>query len=137
MEGEGAAVYFRALPALFTDKVADLPAFSFERRARRLPADPVNACLSLCYALLTRACATALEIAGLDPWAGLYHADRPGRLSLALALDFMEPLRPILADSTVLTALNNGELAPGDFITAGPGCNLLGEIDSYPHYRPR
>lgn len=36
----------------------------------------------------------------------------------------MEPLRPILADSTVLTALNNGELAPADFITAGPGCNL-------------
>lgn len=122
VEGEGAAVYFRALPCLFTDKVADLPAFAFERRSRRPPADPVNACLSLCYALLTRACATALEIAGLDPWAGLYHADRPGRP--ALALDFMEPLRPILADSTVLTALNNGELAPGDFITAGPGCNL-------------
>lgn len=122
VEGEGAAVYFRALPALFTDRVATLPAFSFERRSRRPPADPVNACLSLCYALLTRTCATALEIAGLDPWAGLYHADRPGRP--ALALDFMEPLRPILADSTVLTALNNGELAPADFITAGPGCNL-------------
>lgn len=122
VEGEGAAVYFRALPALFTDRVAALPAFSFERRSRRPPADPVNACLSLCYALLTRTCATALEIAGLDPWAGLYHADRPGRP--ALALDFMEPLRPILADSTVLTALNNGELAPADFITAGPGCNL-------------
>lgn len=122
VEGEGAAVYFRALPSLFTDKVAELPAFSFERRSRRPPADPVNACLSLCYALLTRACATALEIAGLDPWAGLYHADRPGRP--ALALDFMEPLRPILADSTVLTALNNGELSPSDFVTAGPGCNL-------------
>jgi CRISPR-associated exonuclease Cas4/CRISPR-associated protein Cas1 len=122
VEGEGAAVYFRALPALFTDKVAALPAFSFERRSRRPPADPVNACLSLCYALLTRACATALEIAGLDPWAGLYHADRPGRP--ALALDFMEPLRPILADSAVLTALNNGELTPADFITVGPGCNL-------------
>lgn len=67
VEGEGAAVYFRALPALFTDRVAALPAFSFERRSRRPPADPVNACLSLCYALLTRTCATALEIAGLDP----------------------------------------------------------------------
>lgn len=122
VEGEGAAVYFRAFPGLFTDKVAGLPAFQFDRRTRRPPADPVNACLSLCYALLARVCATALEIAGLDPWAGLYHADRPGRP--ALALDLMEPLRPILADSTVLMALNNGELGPGDFITVGPGCNL-------------
>jgi CRISPR-associated endonuclease Cas1 len=115
-------VYFRALPSLFTEKVAEFPAFAFDRRTRRPPADPVNACLSLCYALLTRTCATALEIAGLDPWAGIYHADRPGRP--ALALDFMEPFRPILADSTVLTLLNKGELSPGDFVTAGPGCNL-------------
>jgi CRISPR-associated endonuclease Cas1/CRISPR-associated protein Cas4 len=122
VEGEGAAVYFRALPSMFTEKVAEFPAFAFDRRTRRPPADPVNACLSLCYALLTRTCATALEIAGLDPWAGIYHADRPGRP--ALALDFMEPFRPILADSTVLTLLNKGELSPGDFVTAGPGCNL-------------
>ncbi len=122
VEGKGAAVYFRAFPSLFTDKVTGMPDFGFDRRSRRPPADPVNACLSLCYALLARTCATALEIAGLDPWAGLYHADRPGRP--ALALDLMEPLRPILADSTVLTALNNGELSPSDFITVGPGCNL-------------
>jgi len=122
VEGEGAALYFRAFPSLFTEKTAALPAFAFERRSRRPPADPVNACLSLAYALLTRVCANALEIAGLDPWAGVYHADRPGRP--ALALDFMEPLRPVLADSAVLTALNQGELTPDDFVTVGPGCNL-------------
>jgi CRISPR-associated endonuclease Cas1/CRISPR-associated protein Cas4 len=122
LEGEGAALYFRAFPGMFADKAAALPAFAFDRRSRRPPADPVNACLSLAYALLTRAISTKLESAGLDPWAGLYHADRPGRPSLAL--DLMEPLRPILADSAVLTALNQGELAPSDFVTTGPGCNL-------------
>lgn len=122
MEGEGAALYFRAWPGLLNEKAASLPAFAFDRRSRRPPADPVNACLSLCYALLTRTVATALEVAGLDPWAGLYHVDRPGRPSLAL--DMMEPLRPILADSAVLTAINQGELAPKDFVTMGPGCNL-------------
>lgn len=122
LEGEGAALYFRAFPEMFADKAAALPAFAFDRRSRRPPADPVNACLSLAYALLTRAVATTLESVGLDPWAGLYHTDRPGRPSLAL--DLMEPLRPILADSAVLTAINQGELAPGDFVTAGPGCNL-------------
>lgn len=121
-EGEGAAIYFRAWPKLLNEKATSLPEFGFERRSRRPPADPVNACLSLCYALLTRAVSTALEVAGLDPWVGFYHTDRPGRPSLAL--DMMEPLRPILADSAVLTVLNQGELGPRDFVTIGPGCNL-------------
>ena len=105
-----------------TGRAVGLPAFAFDRRSRRPPADPVNACLSLAYALLTRAVATTLETAGLDPWAGFFHSDRPGRP--ALALDLMEPLRPVLADSAVLTTINQGELRAGDFVTAGPGCNL-------------
>lgn len=122
MEGEAAAIYFRSLPSLFTEAVAALPAFAFERRNRRPPADPVNACLSLAYALLARTITAALTAVGLDPWKGLYHVERPGRP--ALALDLIEPWRPILADSAVLTALNNGELGPGDFIHAAGGCNL-------------
>jgi CRISPR-associated exonuclease Cas4/CRISPR-associated protein Cas1 len=122
LEGEAAAAYFRAFPRLFTETASALPAFDFARRTRHPPADPVNACLSLCYALLTRAISTACEIAGLDPWIGLYHVERPGRP--ALALDLMEPFRPILADSAVLTAVNNGELGPDDFIRSGPGCAL-------------
>lgn len=122
IEGEAAALYFRALPHLFTEAVAALPAFAFDRRNRRPPADPVNACLSLAYALLTRTFASALSIAGLDPWKGVYHVERPGRP--ALALDLIEPFRPLLADSAVLMALNNGELAPADFVFAAGGCNL-------------
>ena len=122
MEGEAAALYFRAFPRLFTEAVAALPAFAFERRNRRPPADPVNACLSLAYALLARTFNAALTAVGLDPWKGVHHVERPGRP--ALALDLIEPYRPILADSAVLTALNNGELAPGDFVYAAGGCNL-------------
>ncbi len=122
LEGEAAALYFRALPELFSPTVAALPAFAFERRNRRPPADPVNACLSLAYALLTRTFANAIAIAGLDPWKGLYHVERPGRPSLAL--DLIEPFRPVLADSAVLMALNNGELAANDFVFAAGGCNL-------------
>ena len=122
IEGEAASLYFRAVPALFSEAVAALPAFSFENRNRRPPLDPVNACLSLAYALLTRTMSMALVSVGLDPWKGLYHVERPGRPSLAL--DLMEPFRPILADSAVLTALNNGELAPDDFVGSAAGCNL-------------
>lgn len=122
IEGEAAAVYFRSFSNLFTQAVVDLPEFNFARRNRRPPADPVNACLSFCYALLTRTWNNSLSIVGLDPWKGLWHVERPGRPSLAL--DMMEPYRPIVADSTVLMALNNRELAPGDFVTSAGGCNL-------------
>ena len=121
-EGEAASLYFAALPDTFTEAARALGTFDWTKRTRRPPADPLNACLSLAYALLVRVTATALEIAGLDPWAGLYHVERPGRP--ALALDVMEPLRPILADSTVLMAVNNGELGPGDFVRAAGGCAL-------------
>jgi CRISPR-associated exonuclease Cas4/CRISPR-associated protein Cas1 len=122
LEGEGAALYFRALPSLFTDEVGRLPAFQFERRNRRPPADPVNACLSLAYAILTRTFTAALTAVGLDPWKGLYHVERPGRP--ALALDLIEPYRSILADSAVLMALNNGEIGPDGFVHAAGGCAL-------------
>lgn len=121
-EGEAAAVYFSHLPKLFNERVALQPAFDFHGRNRRPPADPVNACLSLVYALLVRVVAAALTAVGLDPWQGFYHRPRPGRP--ALALDLMEPLRPVLADSAVLMALNNGELAAEDFVSVAAGCNL-------------
>jgi CRISPR-associated exonuclease Cas4/CRISPR-associated protein Cas1 len=53
----------------------------------------------------------------------LYHVERPGRPSLAL--DMMEPFRPILADSTVLMAVNNGEIGADAFIQSGGGCALM------------
>ena len=48
------------------------------------PADPVNAMLSLAYAMLTRHVTVALASAGLDPWRGFCHAPRYGRPALAL-----------------------------------------------------
>jgi CRISPR-associated endonuclease Cas1 len=44
---------------------------------------------------------------------GFYHIGRASRP--ALALDAMEPLRPLLADSAVLAALNRGEMEIDDF----------------------
>ncbi len=122
VEGEAAAIYFRGFPSLLTESARAFPEFGFGARNRRPPADPVNACLSLAYALLARSCAAALSVAGLDPWKGLFHVEKPGRP--ALALDLMEPLRSIIADSVVLMAINNGELGPNDFVTAARGVNL-------------
>ncbi|RMF67227.1 MAG: CRISPR-associated endonuclease Cas1 [Alphaproteobacteria bacterium] len=117
LEGEAAALYFRHFEAMIAPARRIFPAFRFDRRSRRPPVDPVNALLSFCYALLTRSWLVALSAIGLDPYRGFYHAERYGRP--ALALDLMEPFRPILADSVVLTLINNREIGPGDFIRRG------------------
>ena len=70
-------------------------------------------------------CASALEGAGLDPYIGFLHADRPGRRSLAL--DLMEELRPVVVDRFVLTAINNRMVSPKDFDLLESGEVRLGD----------
>ncbi|MGD9535546.1 MAG: CRISPR-associated endonuclease Cas1 [Alphaproteobacteria bacterium] len=126
LEGEAAAVYFRHFERLLSPPRAAeqgaLPAFRFDKRNRRPPEDPVNALLSLGYALLARTWHVALAAAGFDPYLGFYHRPRHGRP--ALALDMMEPYRPLLADSSVVNAINNGEVKADDFVYSGPACAL-------------
>jgi CRISPR-associated exonuclease Cas4/CRISPR-associated protein Cas1 len=121
-EGEAAARYFRLFTTMLGETARDFPAFAFEKRTRRPPADPVNAMLSFAYSLLSRTWLNALSAVGFDPYLGLYHRPRFGRP--ALALDMMEPFRPILADSTVIQVINNGEVKADGFISAGPSVNL-------------
>lgn len=119
-EGEGAALYFSAFSSML--KTGELPEFAFSTRNRRPPRDPVNALLSFAYALLAKECLVALWAEGLDPWWGLYHQPRHGRP--ALALDLMEPFRPILADSVVITAINTGMVGAKDFVVNANGCAM-------------
>ena len=119
-EGLAAATYFAAFSSML--KTGELPEFDFAARNRRPPKDPVNALLSFTYALLVKECLVALWSEGLDPWWGLYHRPRHGRP--ALAIDFMEPFRPILADSAVITCINTGMVKPRDFITNRNGCAM-------------
>ena len=119
-EGQAAACYFAAFGSML--KTGELPDFDFTSRNRRPPKDPVNALLSFTYALLVKECLVALWSEGLDPWWGLYHRPRHGRP--ALALDFMEPFRPIIADSVVITAINTGMVKPRDFETNTHGCAM-------------
>ncbi|MEQ1828171.1 MAG: CRISPR-associated endonuclease Cas1 [Pirellula sp.] len=96
--------------------------FDFEGRNRRPPRDPVNAMLSLGYSLLAKDLAIACTSVGLDPYMGYYHQPRFGRASLAL--DLMEPFRPLVVDSTVITAINNRMIAPEHFVSAGDAVAL-------------
>lgn len=107
LEGSGSALYFGVLGRLLKGS------WRFERRQRRPPRDPVNALLSLGYVLLMNQVASAVSVVGLDPYVGFLHSSQFGKP--ALALDVMEPFRPLVVDSVVLTLLNNGMLSSRDF----------------------
>ncbi|GAB1410418.1 CRISPR-associated endonuclease Cas1 [Desulfovibrionales bacterium] len=121
-EGTAASRYFGQFASMLKQDGPESWQFDFVSRNRRPPKDPVNAMLSFAYAMLVREWTVALSAVGLDPYRGFYHQPRFGRP--ALSLDMMEPFRPIIADSVVITAINNGEVQQDDFIQAVGSCNL-------------
>lgn len=106
-EGRAAAYYFEGMRSFFT------PEWGFEKRAYYPPPDPANALLSFTYTLLLKDIEAKIQIVGLDPYLGFFHAlgyNRP-----ALALDIMEEFRPTVADIVVLTLVAQGDITPDDF----------------------
>jgi len=109
-EGMGSQQYFSVFFLLLKQQRQH---FAFITRSRRPPRDPINCLLSFLYALVRHDCIAALTAAGLDPFVGFLHADRPNRPSLAL--DLMEEFRPWLADRLAVTLINRQQIVPGHF----------------------
>jgi CRISPR-associated protein Cas1 len=116
VEGTAAHRYFSAFGEMLRAGPDGLTTFEFRYRNRRPPRDPVNALLSLAYAMLTREWTVVAQSVGLDPYLGFYHQPKYGRP--ALALDLMEEFRPLVGDSLVLTVVNNGEITAEHFVEA-------------------
>jgi CRISPR-associated protein Cas1 len=103
-EGASAAVYWEAW------KDPSLIGNEFRGRTGRGAGDPYNQALNLGYAILSSYIWNAIVIAGLEPYAGMLHTDRPGKPSLVL--DIMEEYRPWCVERPVLrlkTHLHNTE----------------------------
>jgi CRISPR-associated endonuclease Cas1/CRISPR-associated protein Cas4 len=124
IEGSIAAAYFGRFSTLLRPRDFDAQ-WDFSSRNRRPPRDPVNALLSFGYAMLAKECTVALLSEGLDPWWGLYHQPRHGRP--ALALDIMEPFRPAIVDSAVISAINTGMVQRASFDIGSSACILKPE----------
>jgi CRISPR-associated protein Cas1 len=122
-EGNAAAIYFAHFAGMFKEGVKEIGArFNANGRQRRPPPDPVNSIISFAYSMLTNECVAALRLASLEPTIGSLHATRPGRP--ALALDLMEPFRPLIADSVAVSAINRNELTEGHFLDTASGCAM-------------
>jgi hypothetical protein len=123
LEGTAARLYlqrFTGMPS--SSGELDVDGFGRNGRVRRPPPDPVNALLSFVYALLVKDLTVTLRQVGFAPYVGVFHRPRCGRP--ALALDLAEEFRPLVADSTVVQVINNGEVRPPHFTRRAGGCQL-------------
>jgi len=109
-EGLASSQYFSVFSLMLKQQ---RESFSFKARSRRPPRDRINCLLSFLYALVRHDCIAALTAAGLDPFVGYLHVDRPNRPSLAL--DLMEEFRPWLADRLAITLINRQQIAVDHF----------------------
>lgn len=106
-EGAASARYFAAWANFLPE------AFPFERRSTRPPQNPVNACISFGATLLYHEMVSFLHAHGLDPALGMLHTTEDGRWSLAL--DLMEPFRPVLVEALALDVFTHQILSQKHF----------------------
>ena len=100
VEGLAAKRYWQALRCVVP---ADL---GWPGREHRGAADLVNCLLNYGYGILYGQVERAIVLAGLDPYGGYLHVDRPGKPSLTL--DLIEEFRQMVVDRTVLALLGRG-----------------------------
>lgn len=100
VEGRAAQKYWRGLKTV-------LPAaLAWPGRQGRGARDPFNSALNYGYGILYGQVQRAIVLAGLDPYGGYIHVDRPGKPSLVL--DLIEEFRAPAVDRTILGLVNKG-----------------------------
>lgn len=105
LEGKAAVIYWRAL------RDSNLLGSHFDTREGRGSLEPANQALNYGYAILGTRVWQCVTKAGLEPYAGFIHTDRPGKASLVL--DVIELFRAWIVDRSVIkvrTIIGNGGL---------------------------
>lgn len=93
-EGYCARIYWEAITPLVPT------GYNWRGRIGRHATDSINVLLNYGYGILYGEVQKALMIAGLEPYAGLVHTDRPGKPSLTC--DLIEEFRAPIVDRTVI-----------------------------------
>ena len=115
-EGKAASTYFEGFRQLFGSE------WKFQHRKKRPSPDPINAILSFGYTLLAQSAISAVQVVGLDPFAGFLHSYAYNRASLGM--DLMEEFRPIV-DGVALWCCRGGQITPEDFCFDDPDSPCL------------
>ena len=106
MSSEPRCSTLRAAPERSTGSASNgcCPPVDSRRENIRVRSDDVNALLNYGYGMLYSQVWSALALAGLEPFAGFLHVDRPGKPSLVL--DFIEEFRQPIVDRVVFAMIN-------------------------------
>ena len=107
LEGYASKTYWEGLSTVVPE------AFGFPGRTGRYAVDPVNAMLNYGYALLEGEVWRGVHFAGLDPYGGFLHVDRPGKPSMVL--DLMEEFRQQVVDKRVLSLITKDVVKAEEF----------------------
>jgi len=99
-EGTAGRIYWEAVKEIIGHRV------EFFGREHRGATDGVNSLLNYGYGILYSQVWGAVLNAGLEPFAGFLHVDRPGKPSLIL--DMVEEFRQPVVDRTVIAFVNLG-----------------------------
>ncbi|MCC7422667.1 MAG: CRISPR-associated endonuclease Cas1 [Planctomycetaceae bacterium] len=119
-EGAAARSYWEAVAVILEGRIA------FPGRETRGALDPVNAALNYGYGILYSQVFGAVVNAGLEPYAGFLHVDRPGKPSLVL--DLVEEFRAPIVDRAVLAIVNQGiEVRIGEHGLVGETKRLIAD----------
>jgi CRISPR-associated protein Cas1 len=101
LEGAAGRLYWDGVRVIIGQKI------EFFGREHRGATDAVNSLLNYGYGILYSQVWGAVLNAGLEPFAGFLHVDRPGKPSLVL--DLVEEFRQPVVDRAVIAHLNVGE----------------------------
>jgi CRISPR-associated protein Cas1 len=100
IEGLAGRTYWKGVRLLIPEMLG------FDSREHRGAPDPVNSALNYGYGILYTQVWGAIMNAGLEPFAGFLHVDRPGKPSLVL--DMVEEFRQPVVDRAVIAAIGRG-----------------------------
>jgi CRISP-associated protein Cas1 len=101
MEGVAGRLYWQGFRTIVESKA------EFMGRVHRGADDALNALLNYGYGILYAHVWGAVVNAGLEPFAGFLHVDRPGKPSLVL--DLVEEFRQPVVDRTAIAFVNLGQ----------------------------
>lgn len=101
IEGSSSRIYWQGVQEILAERTL------FFGRVRQGATDEVNSMLNYGYGILYSQVWGAVVAAGLEPFAGFLHVDRPGKASLVL--DLVEEFRQPVVDRTVIAHVNRGE----------------------------
>ncbi|MEM6614882.1 MAG: CRISPR-associated endonuclease Cas1 [Cyanobacteria bacterium P01_C01_bin.72] len=110
LEGAAAAAYYQGFGRCISNDD-----YSFSKRTRRPPQDPINAGLSFGYQIIWNHILALIETWGLDAYYACLHAG--SRRHAALASDLIEQFRAPIVDSLVLYLINKRMLNVDDDFT--------------------